>query len=651
MAKIQQDNFTTKIGMYILIFVMLCIIFIGGLNSVFSNATLDYDVTIELQTTSSDIFQLFYKAPEIILEDGTVSPERFNEEHSKRIKVNGGNPYQKIVFTIPSSGVEYLRLDLGSANGVSVKIKEIRIESISKSLVLDFTEIPTAFTVNNHIGKLSDKNYTVSTKTIGTDPYISNGEPFAVVDRTITVPVIGLTLAILCTVGLLLLEGYIKNKKKATVWTADNVLTAILAMLVIVTPLIITLSGVLTIFLTVLFLLISAILIFMKLKAKGINISEKIKTQFPAFLMSALFCIVIFSSFLVGAFSTKTYNYDENTPTFALSSFNRYPIAFTNYYDKNLTLKNTYEGIYGNLKTHVLSDSLSEAVVIGKDGWLFSNGTLTDYKRTNAFSTTSLDNIKEKILNYERVLFNNGIQFYFLVVPNKNSVYSDFMPSNIRRANRVERIEQVYTHLYKYSDIKVVEIWKQLKAATTNNTNLYYKTDPLLTQDGALITIEQLTTFLKTDFPEFKELDLTAFEKTERTSKLKSLATLMDRSNEYDEKTYIYNPKNTSYEFLSPGDPSVNFRSEISEELTDLGQSYQLSDYINLKNPNALNDLKVYMIRDEFAVNLIPFLNEMFTECTYVWDYTVRTDAIMAETPDVVIYEISQNDLAMLAKG
>jgi hypothetical protein len=41
----------------------------------------------------------------------------------------------------------------------------------------------------------------------------------------------------------------------------------------------------------------------------------------------------------------------------------------------------------------------------------------------------------------------------------------------------------------------------------------------------------------------------------------------------------------------------------------------------------------------------------MFTECTYVWDYTVRTDAIMAENPDVVIYEISENDLALLAKS
>lgn len=648
----QQDNLTTKIGMYALIFIMLCIIFIGGLNSVFNNSALQYDVTVELQTSSTGNFQLFYKAPEVVKEDGTVSDERYKEEFSKTVNVVGGDAFQTIVFTIPASGTEYLRLDLGSANGVTVKIKEIRIESLTKKLVLDYTTIPKVFTVNNHIGKLSEKNYSVSTKTIGNDPFISNADPFVIDKNTMTIPVIGFTLSILITVAFILLENYIKNKKKATVWTSEKILTAILACLAVVSPVILTSSGILTIILTVLFIIITAILILMKLSKNKINIAEKIKSQLPAFLIVAVFCVVVFSSVFIGIFSPKTYSYDEKTPVFELSTFNRYPLSFSDYYSKNLTLKNTFEGIYGNIKTHVLSDSLSDAVVIGKDGWLFSNDTLTDYKRTNSFSTTSLDNIKENILNYERVLFNNGIQFYFLVVPNKNTVYDDFMPSNIRRANRVERIEQVYTHLYKYSDIKVAEIWEQLKAAKANGENLYYKTDPLWTESGALIAINQLTTFLKTDFPEFNELDLSAFDKTEKISKMKSLAILMNRTDEYEERNYIYNPKNlNSMEILSPGTPSSNFNSVISSELTDRNEAYQLSDYINLKNPNAKNNLKVYMIRDEFAVNLIPFLNEMFTECTYVWDYTVRTDAIMAENPDVVIYEISENDLALLAKS
>lgn len=66
---------------------------------------------------------------------------------------------------------------------------------------------------------------------------------------------------------------------------------------------------------------------------------------------------------------------------------------------------------------------------------------------------------------------------------------------------------------------------------------------------------------------------------------------------------------------------------------------------------NCNNDLKVFIIRDSFSENLIPFLSTNFKESIYIWDnweYKLMKDYIIKEKPDIVMTILWENYIEKL---
>ena len=78
--------------------------------------------------------------------------------------------------------------------------------------------------------------------------------------------------------------------------------------------------------------------------------------------------------------------------------------------------------------SNALGVSGESSVIAGKDGWLFFAQTLGDYTGTEPMSTRELFSAASNVALMEEYCRTNGKEFTFIIAPNKNSLYGEYMP-------------------------------------------------------------------------------------------------------------------------------------------------------------------------------------------------------------------------------
>ena len=78
--------------------------------------------------------------------------------------------------------------------------------------------------------------------------------------------------------------------------------------------------------------------------------------------------------------------------------------------------------------SNLLGVSGEDKVIAGKDGWLFFADTLSDYTGTDPMTGRELFSAASNVALMEEYCRKTGKEFTFMVAPNKNSLYGQFMP-------------------------------------------------------------------------------------------------------------------------------------------------------------------------------------------------------------------------------
>lgn len=78
--------------------------------------------------------------------------------------------------------------------------------------------------------------------------------------------------------------------------------------------------------------------------------------------------------------------------------------------------------------SNLLGVSGESSVIAGKDGWLFFAETLDDYTGTGLMSSRELFSAASNVALMDEYCRANGKEFTFIIAPNKNSLYGQFMP-------------------------------------------------------------------------------------------------------------------------------------------------------------------------------------------------------------------------------
>ncbi len=134
------------------------------------------------------------------------------------------------------------------------------------------------------------------------------------------------------------------------------------------------------------------------------------------------------------------------------------------------------------LTADLLGNSGEDKVIMGKDGWLFFTETLADYTGTAPLTEQELFAIGENLRLMQQYCTANGRDFVFVVAPNKNSVYGQFMP-NFGVVSEIPEGKRLLGVLQEMG-VNTVDLYAAL---TEQETPLYFAHDSHWNSRGAAL--------------------------------------------------------------------------------------------------------------------------------------------------------------------
>ena len=270
----------------------------------------------------------------------------------------------------------------------------------------------------------------------------------------------------------------------------------------------------------------------------------------------------------------------------------------------NLAMIEEAARLNSNLSSTLADDAYIESaqVLAGKGGWLFykraDDGTsMQDYQGTSLFSDATMEAISNQMLAQRDYFAEKGARFVVMIVPNKEIIYSEFMPSTIYRSSEITRCDKLYDYLTANTDLEVVYPKLELFAAK-NICLVFYKYDTHWNRIGAFVGVQSILQQLYGSCQDVAEVEII----TENTNTSGDLAAMINMTDKYNNDSF-YSVASNSY------DPAL----QVTEDLLIIGDSFSTL---------MMDDLKYY-----------------FEDARQVGVWTFKKSMLDEYQPDVIIWE------------
>jgi hypothetical protein len=278
-------------------------------------------------------------------------------------------------------------------------------------------------------------------------------------------------------------------------------------------------------------------------------------------------------------------------------------------------------------------------VLIGRDGWLYFRGEDgkaidRDYRGVAPYPPDEPMQIAAEFKRRHDFLSALRIPYVVMIVPDKATVYPEYLPPWVTKVAPQTRLDRLYAALAAYPEITVLDLRGALAAAKARERS-YFKTDSHWNLVGATIGYEALAAALKAKVPGFPAVPA-------------------------ERPAYV---------------PGVDFYSGDLANMIGLSRWFREDDIAPLGKvlgntaarcarlvaappegaPGAAADTQVYacdrpglptalVYRDSMAIALVPLLSENFLRVVYVSSPFQRA-LVERERPDVVIEELVERTL------
>lgn len=330
----------------------------------------------------------------------------------------------------------------------------------------------------------------------------------------------------------------------------------------------------------------------------------------------------------------------------SIESLTAFPQKFSRFFDDHFPLRTQLIQRYNYLRVKLIKYSDQRNVLMGREGWLFytRDKMLRDFIGKAPLSEEELGALRSLLEAKRDWLAARGIAYLFVIPPNKQTIYPEYMPENYARVRGRTRLDQFMDHMRAHSDVTIVDLRPSLLAAKSR-FRLYHRHDTHWNSIGGLVgygeIMRAVERTLARDFENVRTFqDFRPSHRTRRGGDLTDMLAL----NAYfieDEPILI---------------PNDGFRSCARKERL---QNYLGRDWKPNEDPIAMHcrgaDLKMVMFRDSMASRLIPFLSEHFRRSTYVSKWNYEADIFKAvvekEQPHIVIDECGERMLGHLGTG
>jgi hypothetical protein len=270
--------------------------------------------------------------------------------------------------------------------------------------------------------------------------------------------------------------------------------------------------------------------------------------------------------------------------------------------------------------------SPSDQVVIGKAGWWFVGDQYraVEYQRAvRPFAPEQLERW-QRVLEARRAwLAARGIDYVFVVAPDKGSIYPQYLPATSSRVGPLTRLEQLVRHLAEHSDFRIVDVAPAVRAMAERQP-AYEPLDSHWNDLGAWVAYVAIA----------ERLDLTpepldGFEMRRIPGQGNDLALLLS----------LGDRQPASRLGLVPRVPRRAHWLSSNGALPLGSQGVYISEIDDASLPSAV------VFQDSFGEALRPFLSEHFRRTFHSWQVLFDPVVVEQERPSVVIQEMVERSL------
>lgn len=363
----------------------------------------------------------------------------------------------------------------------------------------------------------------------------------------------------------------------------------------------------------------------------------------------------------------------SSKPELKLSSITSYPKSFDSYYNDNLPFRNKLIKTWANINYDIFGTTIDSRVVIGKEGWLFYRGD-SSIQQVQGISTYS-EKQKEIILaslkfNKDK-LAERGIEYYVLVIPNKENIYREYLPDTISIKEAVSRTEKLIDYIKENSDVNIIYPKKEL-IGEKGMYQVYRKCDTHWNDIGALVgtvTLQKAiepnfsydlndievekTNTINGDLSRFASLEKEFYEDEIKVNNFyqeiayEEEQLVNDAEKDYEDETFIEMIKEN---FLKLYEEITNNRDKYSEDLIkDIEKIYTINNLEKFTS-NSMNNKKVLFIGDSFRNAMKAHFSKLYGEVIYIHKDNYRQELLEEIEPDIVVYEVVERYSDSLAQ-
>lgn len=300
---------------------------------------------------------------------------------------------------------------------------------------------------------------------------------------------------------------------------------------------------------------------------------------------------------------------------------------FEKYYNDNFGLRKYLIKANNEIKVRLLSFSPNTKVVVGRENWLYFAGedeAIYNYKPK--LNETQLNLILDKLKKRRELFAEQGIRYFMVIVPDKQTLYPEYLPEQIRKLNENSEYDQISDYLNENSLDLNIDVKKALLKEKQKGHAVYYRTDSHWNDYGSFLAYQEILKKLGIYYPELKPQPLDHFDLVENQYS-GDLARLLGMQ-----------------EYFKENADTLISRKERKARITEVSSDKGIITH----NPMLISEcdscinVTAVIIRDSQAKTLIPLLSEHFSRAIYV-DAMENPEIIYGlienEKPNIVLYE------------
>ncbi len=336
---------------------------------------------------------------------------------------------------------------------------------------------------------------------------------------------------------------------------------------------------------------------------------------------------------------------------FSLIALVNYTRQLNMYINDHFGLRNFMIRVNCMIHVKLLHTSPTRDVVWGREGWLYHDRyddgvSLMDFFGYARFRESELEMILEKITKINRFCEERGILLKIVVVPNKHTIYPEFLPLDIKnRQGDSTRLDQLKDYLIRN---KLGSVLIDLRPTLVSSKGmqpypLYYLTDSHWNQMGGFIAYTEIMKDLLPRFPHIKILNITNYSVSQWPTY--HLHRLLGGAGDLANSIGMSGLMKDTEIVLEPQAP---YLAKFIDPGIEVEGTYDIRRYHIEKS----NYPKLVMFRDSFGYPLYMYLSESFSDSLYVWyiPFGVNLSVIEKERPQVVILQLVERNLQELLK-